>query len=128
MNKEFSQGPNAIVRRCLFGKQVSEYVTEYAASFLKAYKNEPKLFLAEFHDGQDFTGEAIAYLDEPLSNFLKEAEESKLLEDTAIILFSDHGSSPHGLLSMVGSKKKQDYEANQPALFINLPSSVPKSQ
>ena len=70
---------------------MAEYPLEYTKSFLKAYKNDKKLAFIEFENGHEITGEVIAYLDDPLSDFLANIEQEGLIDDTVVVLFSDHG-------------------------------------
>jgi hypothetical protein len=32
-----NQGPNSFKRRCIYGRDISEYIFDYGESFLKAY-------------------------------------------------------------------------------------------
>lgn len=45
----------------------------------------------EFTHGHEGTGELIQTLDDPLSSFLEESTDSGLLDNTVVVLFSDHG-------------------------------------
>jgi predicted AlkP superfamily phosphohydrolase/phosphomutase len=68
-------------------------VLEYGEKFWKAYENEKKFLYLEFMDGHEGTGEVVRYLDAPLVKML----ENINLEDTTIIVFSDHGWHMHSI-------------------------------
>lgn len=38
----FVQGPYSSGKRCLYGKIIAEYVSDYAYSFFQTYKDQPK--------------------------------------------------------------------------------------
>lgn len=80
-------GANAITRRCIFGKDSFEHVLEFGKQFWNAYREDKKFLMLEFMDAHEGSGEVVTYLDEPLTRFLENAD----LNDTTIILMSDHG-------------------------------------
>ena len=88
-----NRGPFSILKRCLYGKDTYEYVFEYAEQFWTAYKDQPKFFRMGFIDAHESTGEVVKYLDEPLTNFLKNWNEKGFLDNTMIFFVSDHGNN-----------------------------------
>jgi len=54
-----------------------------------------------FMDSHESTGEVIKTVDEPLFNLLNNLKNDRLLEDTTIIFFSDHGLHMHGIFYML---------------------------
>ena len=80
-------GAHSIQRRCYYGKDTFEYVLEYGRQFWKTYENEKKFLSMEFIDAHEGTGEVVKYLDAALVQMLSEID----LEDTVLILTSDHG-------------------------------------
>jgi hypothetical protein len=86
-----NKGEFSVIRRCLYGKEVHEYVFEYAKDFWKKYKKNRKFSRLSFIEGHEITGEVIKYLDEPLYQFLNEFIEKGYLNNTSIIIASDHG-------------------------------------
>lgn len=42
-------------------------------------------------DGHEWTGLALAYIDDYFLKFIKDLEKNKILDDTFVILLSDHG-------------------------------------
>ena len=67
----FSQGVSCLHRRCLYGKEVHNYILEYGDQFWRLYKDSPRFLELDFLDGHEHTAEVIKYLDEPLHNFLR---------------------------------------------------------
>jgi hypothetical protein len=86
-----NKGEFSLLRRCLYGKEVHEYVFEYAKDFWKKYENNRKFARLSFIEGHEITGEVIKYLDEPLYHFLNEFMKKGSLNNTSIIIASDHG-------------------------------------
>ncbi|CDW87353.1 duf229 domain containing protein [Stylonychia lemnae] len=101
-------------RRCLYYKDSFEYVFDYYREFKKAYANENTVFIMNFMDMHEGTGEVIDYLDKPLSNFLKQMED----EDTGLILFSDHGLHMSGFKLKLGGQEA-DMERVLPFLITS---------
>ena len=86
-----NKGEFSVLRRCLYGKEVHEYVFEYAKDFWEKYKINRKFSRLSFIEGHEITGEVIKYLDEPLYKFLNEFIENGYLNNTSIIIASDQG-------------------------------------
>jgi len=74
----------------------------------------------EYQYGHEGTGEVIRYLDEPLAEFLEDMSMSGYLEDTAVIMMSDHGLHMHGMFYFLNLENVHT-EVNLPGLFIHLP-------
>lgn len=113
---------NALIKKCLFGKQIFEYALEYLESFMKAYFDYNKMFLFESGEGHEPTGQVIGYLDDILYNFFFKLYSEKILLNTTIILFSDHGQHLNLLLNVL-KFKEYFYEATLPFLFLILPNT-----
>jgi hypothetical protein len=64
-------GPYSIFRRCLYGKEVSNYQLDYAQQFLTKYKDQSKLLHMDFVEAHEGTGEVVAYLDTKLFEMLR---------------------------------------------------------
>lgn len=86
-----NEGEFSVLRRCLYGKEVNEYVFEYAKDFWKKYKENRKFARLSFIEGHELTAEVIKYLDDPLYQFLNEFIEEGYLNNSSIIIASDHG-------------------------------------
>ena len=118
----FFQGMYSVYRRCLYGKDTSEYVFEYGNKFWEAYKNERKFVRLSFIDAHEGTMEVIKYLDDYLFKFLTSFVDNYLNDKTAIIIASDHGQNMISLHTFMNS---QDfiYERTLGSLFILLPDN-----
>ena len=92
----FLQGGFAIIRRCLYGRDSFEYVLEYGTKFWEAYENNKKFLRLAFIDAHERSEEVVKYLDEPLTQFLENLYNKKLLNNTAIFFVSDHGNGMYG--------------------------------
>jgi hypothetical protein len=86
-----NKGEFSVIRRCLYGKEASEYVFEYSKDFWLKYKNNRKFARLSFIEGHEITGEVIKYLDKPLYKFLNGFMKEEKLNNTSIIIASDHG-------------------------------------
>ena len=113
---------SSIVRKCLFGRDLSQYSLDYLEQFWKTYQEQNKMFLFQSLDGHEPTGELIGYFDKILYNFLYKFYIKRNLKDTAIIIFSDHGQHLNGPFYLLDS---QDYyiERSLPVLFLLFPNN-----
>ena len=85
--------------RCLYGKQNSEHLYEYAEQFWRKYPNNRKylsIITNEVHEG---TLTVISYMDNIIYNFLNNLFNDNLLKDSSIFLLSDHGAGMPSLYS-----------------------------
>jgi hypothetical protein len=82
---------NLISIRCLYGKQTIEHLLEYGNQFWRKYKDNRKFFLLVSNDGHEGTLEVVKYDDNIIFNFLNNLFNDNLLNNTSIILLSDHG-------------------------------------
>ena len=78
--------------RCLYGKQNIEHLYEYGDQFWRKYKDNRKFLLIVSNDGHEGTLEVIKYADNIIFNFINNLFNDNLLNNTSIILLSDHGS------------------------------------
>lgn len=116
---EATTGPTSLLRRCVYGKDLSEYVIDYGKKFWKTYKNQKKFLWLDFLDFHDFTFSQGKYLDGHLSKFLSEID----LSDTLLLLISDHGQ--HVLKNQaLKSFKSVMLEKAAPTLFVKLPQNL----
>jgi hypothetical protein len=116
-------GPYSIRRRCLHGKDTTDYQTEYALKFWETYSDMPKLMRLVVTDAHEGTGNVIRYFDDKLEKFLSDMETSGKLDDTFVILMADHGNNMPGFISMMNS---DDYNIEKylPMMFMIVPNSV----
>ena len=113
---------SSMIKKCLFGKDLSQYSFDYLEEFWTTYNEQNKMFLFQSLDGHEPTGELIGYLDETLFNFLNKFYIKDYFKDTAIIIFSDHGQHLNGPFYLLDS---QDFyiEKSLPVLFLLLPNN-----
>ena len=112
---------SSLVKKCLFGKDINEYILDYLESFWKNYIEQKKMFLLNIIDGHEPTGELIGHFDIILYKFLNKLYSKGWLKDTTIILFSDHGMHINGPLYLFDS---QDffYERTLALLILIVPN------
>jgi len=116
-------GPYSSVRRCLYGKDLFENVFDYGTQFWNSYKDEKKLLYLDFLDAHEGTGEVIKYMDDAIYDFLNNLKTNNLLEDTAIVFYSDHGLHMQGILYLLGLDAIP-IEIALPTLYLTLPKDV----
>jgi len=119
----YTHGPYSIFRRCLYGRDMFEYVLEYGESFWAKYQDRRKFLELAFLDAHEITGEHVRYMDEPLANFLKKLDESGELDETALTIYGDHGQHLNGLFYAIDFKEFM-VNLKLPALFVVLPRDV----
>lgn len=112
----------SILRKCSFGKDINEHSIEYLKKFWLTYLSENKLFLFQTLDGHEPTGEVLGYFDNTLFEFLNDFYSKGYFEDTAILIFSDHGQHLNGPFYLLDS---QDFNIERalPTLFLILPNN-----
>ena len=96
--KEFSN-----YEKCLYGKPISEYMINYFNQFWDKYSENKKYFRMIFNYGNEPTGNVIKYLDEPLTNLLRELYFGGKLKNTAVFILSEQGNKNNGLYDLLGS-------------------------
>ena len=111
-----------MIKKCLFGKDLSEYSLEYLKTFWNVYKNQNKLFLYHSIEGHEPTGELIGHYDELYYQFLNDFYSKGFLKDTAIILFSDHGQHLNGPFYIFKSRDFL-FERTLATLFLLIPNN-----
>jgi hypothetical protein len=123
MNYQPLIGAYSIKRRCLYGKDAAEYQIEYTKQFFDTYKDQAKIFRLSFIDAHEFSQEVIKYVDDPIYNMLNYLKIKGHLDDTLVILQSDHGTSIKGTYSIW---EPRDYynEIFLPCLFYMIPKNV----
>ena len=116
-------GPYSAIRRCLSGYDTHYYMFEYGKQFWEKYEGNKKYLRLNFQDAHEFTGQVPKYLDEPLYNFLNDLYNKKLLDDTAIIIASDHGNSYFRYLYYYILRSDDSFiETTYGTLFIVVPN------
>jgi hypothetical protein len=77
--------------RCLYGKQNIEHLYEYGNQFWRKYKDNRKFLVIVSNEGHEGTLEVLKYADNVIFNFLNNLFNDNLLNNSSIILMSDHG-------------------------------------
>jgi hypothetical protein len=116
-------GVNTPRIRCLYNRSVSSYSLEYATQFFQKYPNEAKFFRMMFYDAHEGTQEVIKYTDTEITDFLRNFEKLGYLDDTTLVIQTDHGLGMPGVYSGLDL---EDYhkETVLPSLFMVIPTHV----
>ena len=112
-------GPNSISRRCINGKHVHDHIFEYSKDIWENYSPYGKIIHISFQEGHVGTGEVINTLSPSMEKFFKMLEDTKELDDTIVILTSDHGlhMGPYFSTSDMGR-----FEEKLPLLLMIFPT------
>ena len=94
---------DSLIRKCLFGKDLNEHAFKYLESFWNEYNDQKKMFLFQTLEGHEPTGQLIGYFDDVLFGFLNNFYNKGYFNNTAIIIFSDHGQHLTGPLYLLDS-------------------------
>ena len=106
---------SSMTKRCLYGKTNIEYQYEYGLQFWRKYKHNRKFLMIVNNDGHEGTLEVIKYDDDIVFNFLNTLFNNNLLDDTTLLLLSDHGNP---MPSMYYFNDFFQIEKNLPMLYI----------
>lgn len=118
------KGPYSILKRCMWEKLSIDYSIEYATQFFEKYKNYRKFFRINTADSHETSADVVKYDDAPITNFLEKLESDGTLDDTTILIFSDHGTYSHGWFFRYFETNDWFIELKLPALFLLIPKSV----
>ena len=83
---------SVMTKRCLYDKTNIDYQYEYGLQFWRLYKQNRKFLMIVNNDGHEGTLEVIKYDDDIVYNFLNTLYNQNLLNETTILLLSDHGT------------------------------------
>lgn len=114
-------GPFSILRRCINGIHVHDYIFNYIHETWENYKDYGKIIHVSFQEGHEGTGEVLRTLSPSMSNFFKVLDSSGELENTVVVLTSDHGSHM-GPYFMSGDMGK--FEQKLPLLIMMMPKKL----
>ena len=112
---------NSITKRCLYEKTDIDYQYEYGLQFWKLYKNNRKFLMIVSNDGHEGTLEVIKYDDDVVFNFLNSLYKDNLLEETTILLLSDHGCPMPSIYYFNDFFQR---EKHLPMLFLMIPNKI----
>jgi hypothetical protein len=116
-------GPFSILRRCINGIHVHDYIFNYIHEMWKNYKNYGKIIHVSFQEGHEGTGEVLRTLSPSMAQFFKTLDSVEELENTVVFLTSDHGSHM-GPYFMSGEMGK--FEQKLPLLITMFPKKFLK--
>ncbi len=123
INESIVNGHYSIGKKCLYRKQTYEYSIEYAKQFFEIYKQNAKFFRLGNIDSHEGTGETVKYDEEYLVDFLNFLEEKKHMEDTFIVIFSDHGYTMPGFQTIFQTEDHMK-EILLPFLYFLVPKNI----
>ena len=112
-----NKGEYSILSRCLYGKDVHEYVIDYGKIFWETYKDNRKFLRLGFIEPHEASGEVPKYIDDYLFKFLNYLMNNNLLYKTAVILISDHGLHMGAIYKAM---KSDDYRIEQVLPILTL--------
>ena len=115
---------NSMTKRCLYQKTNIDYQFEYGLQFWRKYKINRKFLMIVNNDGHESTMEVIKYDDGITFNFLNTLYQENLLDDTTILLLSDHGCS---LPTVYYFNEFFELEKNLPMLYIMVSDKANKT-
>ena len=117
------RGINSYFRRCLYGQPAFTYAMEYTKQFWEAYPDNKKFFRIHINEGHDGSNELLRYLNDPLYEFIKMFYDNGWLNNTFIMLMSDHGTHLPGPFTIINS---QDYKIEKTlgTLFLMMPNNA----
>lgn len=98
---------------------------EYAKQFWEAYPDVRKIFMAQFNENHEFSGELIKYNDEDFINFFIYFREKGYLSNTQFLIMADHGQHfivSHTPIYPDDSRFQENY---LPLLIFLTPKDIP---
>ena len=120
VNRTFSNfdGVNSIRRRCINGEYVHKRVFSYLKEFWNNHKDYGKMVLAPMQESHEASMDVISTLDPDMAKLINWYKDSGELNNTIIIITSDHGNhmSLYYIFSEIGK-----LEHKMPELFMIFP-------
>lgn len=116
------KGAYSVIRKCMYGKDSGEFQIEYAKQFFSAYKNQNKIYRMIFSDAHEGTLEVVKYLDDMLHGFFEFLLSEGHLENSVLMVMSDHGISLPGPAYLLQAKDWYS-EVFLPSLFFVVPKA-----
>ena len=114
-------GINSIVHRCLYGKEGYKYAFEYAELFWNSYKENNKFFRLHIYESHELSMELVKHADNDIYNFFKNFIDKGYLNDTLLLLVSDHGNNFDSFYSLFEGEDKY-IEGMLPIFMILIPN------
>jgi len=123
-NLVLDSGRNSQYKRCLYGKGLHEIQLDYLTQFWEAYPDVRKVFRTSMSYAHEFTGELIKYADSDYVDLLQNFYEKGYLDDTQVIIVSDHGAHFLTTRTNVFPDDSRRMENALPLLISLTPRSV----
>lgn len=118
------KGPYSVLKKCMWEKQSIDWGLEYANQIFEKYKDNNKFVKIACADSHETSAEVIKYVDESVGKFMEDFEKKGDLEDTTVIIFSDHGTYSNGWIPRKYETDDYKTELNLPGLFVIIPKKV----
>lgn len=116
------KGAYSVIRKCMYGKDSGEFQIEYAKQFFEAYKGQNKFYRMIFSDAHEGTLEVVKYLDDMLHDYFEWLLVEGHLENSILLVMSDHGISLPGPAYLIQAKDWYS-EVFLPSLFFVIPKN-----
>lgn len=114
---QFMKGAYSVIRKCMYGKDSGQYQIDYAKQFFDTYKDQNKVYRMIFSDAHEGTLEVVKYLDDMLSEYFEYLLVNGHLENSILLVMSDHGISLPGPAYLTRAKDWYS-EVYLPSLFF----------
>ena len=102
------------------------YQIEYLRQFWEAYPDNHKFFRTHFSEAHELSGELIRYIDIDIRNLLDEFYTKGYLNNTMLMIISDHGSHSVTIRVPVLPDNSRYIENYLPLLFHLSPKNIPE--
>ena len=114
-------GINSVIHRCLYGKDGYKYAFEYAELFWNSYRDNNKFFRLHLYEAHELTLELIKYADDNIFNFFTNFINKGYLNDTLLLIVSDHGNNFGSFYNLLEGEDKK-IEGMLPLFMILIPN------
>jgi hypothetical protein len=121
--KMFS-GPYGMGKRCIWGREAADWMFDYSRQFMESYKNSSKFLSVGIQDSHEGSGEMVKYTEEYVLNFLNYLKKEKILDNTLLLIFSDHGFFMPGSVYQLFNLNDFQIEQTLPSLYMLLPKNI----
>jgi len=103
-----------------------EYQIEYVKQFWEAYPENRKFFRTHFSEAHEILGELVLHIDDDIHDMLEYFYQKGYLDDTMIIVLSDHGAHSVTLRMPIFPDNSRYIENYLPLLIHLTPKDIPK--
>lgn len=110
----------------MYGKAVHELQIDYLKQFWEAYPDNRKLFRTHFSEAHEILGQLILHIDDDIHDMLDYFYKMGYLDDTMLIVMSDHGAHSVTLKIPLFPDNSRYIENYLPLLIHLTPRDVPK--